>query len=94
MLSFLCLERTIGLLERPYAILQQHGEQYDKVKFYLQYPSVQGAPTQAGNNEKEEKSKSSGNENDGLYTCILILPPCVTLLLITKTCPSNIQRLF
>ena len=64
--DFFLLERTIGLLERPYAILQQWGEHRDEVKFYLRYPPPPGAPTQAGSEEKEEKQGPSGEENDGL----------------------------
>ena len=31
-------ERTIGLLERPYEVLQQWGKHMDEVKFFLHYP--------------------------------------------------------
>ena len=30
-------ERTIGLLERPYEVLQQWGKHMDEVKFFLHY---------------------------------------------------------
>ena len=65
-------ERTVGLLERPYNILQQWGKHKDDVKFYLRYPQPPGEETKAGQTEGE-KQETVEDGTDGLFCLINIL---------------------
>ena len=79
--NFICFsERTVGLLERPYDILQQWGKHKDEVKFYVQYapapvekPSapVDNPPAPVVTNKTaettEDKKDSSELPTDGQF---------------------------